>query len=75
MVYLAIETVAGLGDSVIAASLDYGKAVEHAQKFAAIMGQEVFPDNHTSMTLTAQRLRFADNRLSPYKISAVPLDA
>lgn len=74
-VYLAIETVEGLGDSVIGASLEYEGALALVQKFVKLLGvEEVFADNYASHTLSGQRLRTADGKLSPYKIFPVVLD-
>src|SRR5688500_15343771 len=48
-VFLAIETVEGLGDSVIGASLEYEGALELVQKFVRLLGvEEVFADSYAS---------------------------
>jgi hypothetical protein len=72
-VYLGIETVEGLGDSVLVASMDYNRVVERLKNFAAVLGEEIYADTFASHTLAGQRLRTKDGKLSAYKISVITL--
>lgn len=67
-VYVGIETVEGLGDSVLCVSSDYGKVVGFLQDFARRLGEEIFDTLAPGLSLSGTRLRDDHGKVTRYKI-------
>lgn len=68
VVYLGVETVQGLGDSVIAASMSFNTVVASLQKFSEPIDGEIFPERNYLPSAGEVRMRKPDGTSSPYRV-------
>lgn len=73
-VFLVVETIAGLGDSVIAASMSFKAAVVAAKRFAEPIEGEITPERVYLPTAGSVRMRLSDGTASPYRIDPLELE-
>jgi hypothetical protein len=73
VVYLAIEKIVGIGDSVIAASMSFKQAVRAAQEFAAKIEGEIFPERTYLPSSGSVRMRTQDGSSTPYRVDPIIL--
>ncbi len=74
VVYLAIEKVLGIGDSVIAASMSFRTRVAAAKDFSGrIEGVEIFPERTYLTSESSVRMRTAEGNSTAYRIDPVKL--
>lgn len=74
VVYLGIEHVEGLGDSVITASLSFKTAVEEVQEFSSrVEGQEIFPEREYLPSAGPVKMRKESGEATPYRVEPVDL--
>jgi hypothetical protein len=73
VVFLAIEKITGIGDSVIAASMSFKQAVSAAQDFARNIEGEIFPERVYLPSAGSVRLRLADGSVTPYRVDPIAL--
>lgn len=74
VVFLGIETVEGLGDSVIAASMSFRTTVSALQDFSnRVEGQEIFPERVFLPDSGTVRMRNEQGEPSSYRIEPVSL--
>lgn len=74
VVYLAIEKIAGIGDSVIAASMSFNQAVQAIKDFSSkIEGVEIYPERSYLPSAGPVRMRLEDGRATAYRVDPVSL--
>lgn len=74
VVYLGIEHVEGLGDSVVAASVSYRAVIAAIREFSnKVEGQEIFPERDYLPSAGPIRMRTSDGQPTPYRIDPVDL--
>lgn len=74
VVYLGLEHVQGLGDSVIAASMSFNVVVERLQEFSRSIDGEIYPERSYLPSAGEVRLRREDGSSSPYRVVPHVLD-
>jgi hypothetical protein len=74
VVYLGIESAAGLGDVVVVASMSFKAAVQAVQDFSSkIEGVEIFPERMYLPSAGPVQMRTKDGSSSPYRVEPVDL--
>lgn len=68
VVYLGMEHVQGLGDSVIAASMSFNTVVSRLQEFSKSIDGEIYPERTYLPSAGEVRMRKEDGSSSPYRV-------
>lgn len=69
VVYLGIETVQGLGDSVVTASMSFNTVVRSLVEFSQrVEGREIYPERNYLPSAGPVKMRYEDSTASSYRI-------
>jgi hypothetical protein len=74
VVYLGMEHVQGLGDSVIAASMSFNTVVSRLQEFSRTIDGEIYPERSYLPSAGEVRMKHSDGSFSPYRVVPRVLD-
>jgi hypothetical protein len=74
IVYLGMEYVEGLGDSVVAASMSFKTVVARLQEFSRSIEGEIYPERTYLPSAGDVRMRKEDGSSTPYRVVPHVLD-